>query len=548
LGEPIDVEGMLSGKPLSALSNAPGVEALRLLQRAVVVDVLDNLSLRDENYLSTIESSLRGGNSALLEDAPRNSILVRLCAYGRGRSDTLLDVVFPFFSSHIVLPLKPGEQVWVLFEDPMSLTGQGYWLSRITSPVDVEDANYTHHDRAGSPISPHEAKSFLDEDNGNKPIEAPNPGFPNGPVHVIDDKDRRTLMDIGEFDIITQTSLETNDFTIEPVPRFTKRPGDLVLQGSHNATIVLGTDRGYQSHIDVQAASEGDSGTTESNAHLPEPLKPGHGSIDIVAGRGMYGEKSDDPDSLRTPAPDLKILAGSDKIKNLWTESAGPEDLIDPTGSPNPKGTESKVVQNSRGTFETGKNLSIFNDKVSNARSFAAEGDPNFEGDASRIYLTMQTEVDDDFSLEYPKFISPPGEPSSGADGKPSAVLKSDEIRIIGRQAGSIRIVKEGEVGDDQCVITLLADGTVAIDAKKIIIGDGRDSQTFLGNEATEPLILGDKLVAAFEAFATDSLLALTVKATGNLGAPLAMPEWPKVTSDLVQAIKAALSPHAKTK
>jgi hypothetical protein len=206
------------------------------------------------------------------------------------------------------------------------------------------------------------------------------------------------------------------------------------------------------------------------------------------------------------------------------------------------------VVQNSRGTFETGKNLSIFNDKVSNARSFAAEGDPNFEGDASRIYLTMQTEVDDDFSLEYPKFISPPGEPSSGADGKPSAVLKSDEIRIIGRQAGSIRIVKEGEVGDDQCVITLLADGTVAIDAKKIIIGDGRDSQTFLGNEATEPLILGDKLVAAFEAFATDSLLALTVKATGNLGAPLAMPEWPKVTSDLVQAIKAALSPHAKTK
>jgi hypothetical protein len=83
-------------------------------------------------------------------------------------------------------------------------------------------------------------------------------------------------------------------------------------------------------------------------------------------------------------------------------------------------------------------------------------------------------------------------------------VLKSEEIRLVARETGSVRLIKEGTVADNQCVITMLDDGTIAIDAKKIIIGDGRVDQIQLGNEATERIVLGDVL----KTWIKDELLA----------------------------------------
>ena len=497
-----DVEAGFMGQAATPLAQS-GTDALKILQRAVVVDTLDNLSLRDDEYLQNLREMI--SNPEDLEKAPRNSIVAKLSGLGRGRTPAPSIVCFPFFSSHIALPLKAGEQVWILFETPQEPETRGWWLTRIHEPLHAEDPNYTHGDRRKDPTNPEDAE-MLDIDG--EPMEQKNPSFHNGPDRFELDQSEFTLLQRPQFEVIVKQTIEANDFVIEPVPRFTKRPGDLVLQGSHNTAIVLGTRRGYN--------EEDTPDNTKSNAHLEEPLLPGLGAIDIVTGRGRI-----DPE-------EAEGLSGKD----------------DPNTGATPERTEPQVAMNSRESFETNKNPNMLDEEKSNFRVNVPEGDPDFFMDASRVYLTMKSEGDADLNLKYPDFADSDGV----TDEKPYAMVKSDEVRIVGRQEGSVRIVKEGAVGDDQCVIVMKADGTVVIDAKKIIIGDGRDDQTFLGNEATEPLVRGDMLVSALETWKAQSQAALSFPLAGNLSAPLVIPGWGGACDALISAVKDALSPHSKTK
>ena len=365
----------------------------------------------------------------------------------------------------------------------MTLKGRGYWISRITSPVDVEDANYTHYDREGSPITPEGAESFTKiEGDDLKVIESLNPGFPNGPVHVIPNFDEYTLTSAetaegpplpGEaFEKIVADSVEANDFTIEPVPRFTKRPGDLVLQGSHNAIIVLGSDRGYKEidQIDI----------TKSNAHLESAFTPGRGAIDLVVGRGRINV-------------DLASLAGEGEVDSAWPLAPDGDKLIKPPGV-TPMRTEPQVIMNARKSFETDKNPSVLNDEISNIQSNVSEGDPDFINDAARLYLTMKSNPDEDFNLLVNNAPALFEGPLPAVKDRACSVLKADEVRIIARKigpdsptvgqqpddtgknkaepyVGSIRLVKEGGKTTDASCIYMLPDGTIQISGAKIYLG-----------------------------------------------------------------------------
>ena len=121
----------------------------------------------------------------------------------------------------------------------------------------------------------------------------------------------------------------------EPVPRFTKRCSDLVLQGSNNALISLGEDRTGDAYVNDKAVT-------------------GKGTIDIVAGRGQEGSNAN---------------------------------------------TSPPVFPNTRGYSEVNKSPDITDPK---AKELLSEGDPNFETDSSRIYVSMKTDGDANFNLEYP--------------------------------------------------------------------------------------------------------------------------------------------------
>ena len=437
----------------------------------------------------------------LLEGAPRNSIVVRLVGNAAAHMAVDSDLLcYPLFPPHLCLPVKAGEQVLIIDPTPGSLSDIMYWICRAPQPDYVDDLNFTHGDRVlmESPF-----KMEFDEDE--TPPEKP--GFENGQGT----EETWTLPEIedmpGPYDEIFTGSLANKAITLEPVPRFTKRPGDLALQGSNNTLICLGEDRGYsplKPPTDISNANFIDMVDVKIDgmASLVDMAKAetriGRGTIDIVAGRGQTRE------------------------------------AVIPS-----------VTSNTRDFDEVNKNPVNFPAPGSvpdNQADKPMEGDPDLKNDLSRVYVSMKTNGDANFDLAYPEFAG------SQVSESPYVMVKSTEVRIIGRKDGSVRIVKEGTEGDDQCVITLLSDGTVAIDAKKIRIGDGRNNQVYLGENATEKLVRGDMLVKVFEKFKDDFMLDIDT-ALGPLGAsPIIMPLLGVTLDTLIAGIKSALSPVSKTK
>ncbi len=507
--EKLSAGGSSVGDEIAQVRDKP---PLSILSRAVVVEVLNDVSLRTAEELETLTSGLT--NPDVLEFAPRNSIIARVISMGEEKASSGDMVCFPFFPSHFQLPLKQGEQVWVFVESPDAPKTIGFWMSRISEPDYVEDLNYTHgerrfdqdvgipaktSDKEGSESSGDEGGEEKAEDEGYKD-EGKKPGPPSF-VNGIPDNDAVTTLTEKEgedapFEMIYTGSLAGQSFTMEPVPRFTKRPGDLVLQGSNNASIVLGQDRGW-------TVEERPEKPENSNAFTPEGegLRPFSGTIDIVAGRGRF------------PATDkLDPDAAEDK-------------LVD---------TIPRVIKNTKGMLEIDKNPSVYQkddlrkEIKENRLDRPHEGDPDFVHDASRVYVSMNTDGDKNLALDdmTPGYMKD-NHGVAAIDEKPYIITKSTEIRIVarhtkeegdrGQETGSIRIIREDEEGEKICAILMTPDGKILIDAKEIVIGDGRDGQIFLGDKAEEPAVMGDTLADMLGKFCDQAGAEV-----GNQGFPLA--------------------------
>lgn len=461
--------------PQSALVDATiAKEPIRLFNKGVVIEVLGDPSSRDdaffEKFAGVVDDDEKPGESFRnvndLEKAPRNSLIVRPVDNGKGRDEDRHIICFPFFSSHVMMPIKPGETVWYSFIMPDAPSNRAYWLSRICDVDFVEDVNFTHHDRRHDDTIP-------DDDEA----ERIKPSLHNGPDATKTDptaepteeeeEQHRTFEDPEAFKKIRDESVESKRFAVEPVPRITKRPGDLVLQGSNNTAIVMGTDYGFS----LTKRPETDKEAKKSVVNSEEKPPPLQGSIDIVAGRGR--------------------IYSVDELQKL-------SDTKEP-----PKSTRPRVVQNAEGDFEVDKNTANDSKQDGNEEKSARvnleadpnEGDPDFINDASRIYISMQTNPDDNFGTtiaNIPEAYAADPTASSLQDIAAAATiaLKSDEIRIVARKTkdketelkdaeyedapdinGSIRIIKEGDPKKDAAAVYLLPDGTIQISGAKIMIG-----------------------------------------------------------------------------
>lgn len=464
-----------------------------------------------------------------------------------------LTIYYPFFSSHFILPVKPGETVWG-FHD--GTAGPGFWMSRVHEPLHVEDINFTHGDRRQVPVRFPPIK--IPTENGELNIERElepeelvrEPNFPNGDnfdLRFSDKKNQSPTEDVSEelessmrfqriksdpdsgdpdktgshYERIYNLNHESDRIKYEPVPRFTKRPGDLVLQGSNNATIILGTDRGYS---DLDRPFMGEGQASLSNAFPADPIPDGSGAIDIVAGRGRVHE-------------------GFDAVKDI-----NPSETEETATRP-------RVIENIRGNLELDKNPGLA-EKASDGptgHSFdPPEGDPDMIHDASRVYVTMKTNPDEMLGLTYPS-VAAPGDASNVAtdveavEEAASVIIKSDEVRIVARRKevdvpsdgapeinGSIKIVKEGvpdsRDGDGRAAIVIQPDGTIMIDGPKVIIGSGAKAsdddngggaQLALGLGATEPIVLGDQLKTRLDQMTAqmDEIIELIDQLASDYGA-----------------------------
>tara|TARA_Y100001973_G_scaffold41444_2_gene61932 strand:+ start:3430 stop:4956 length:1527 start_codon:yes stop_codon:yes gene_type:complete len=443
----------------------------QILYRAVVTEVFSNpqglTPIQKNIYKNT--PGKQPSNERDFDKMPRNSISAILISESGGTLDTTPQIFYPLFSPHLAMPIKPGEQVIVIFTNT-NAGGRGFWVTRVSTDINVDDPNYTHGDR----VQPETPGSGLVGIASGAPPGGVGLTFPNGGGQasnfrlpgilgyeniMLKSFAMRLPATTGGVDAAwlgntgQSAALGAAEFTGEPVPRFSKNAQDLALQGSNNTLISMGTDWTYP--------------MTPAGA-LAYSMLTGRGSIDIVAGRGQGGISS----AL--------------------------------TGPP--------AVSNTRLYQENDKNSLVI---------LPTEG-KQMPDDISRVYVTMSGVCD---------FIMAPGQGSLdlvdgatdplnlGLTPEPYAVMKSKHVRLISPIGGTIRLICGGGVfppGAATSGLLLSADSTQLV---------GVACHVGLPNPGTAfKMVYGDTLHAALTALISslNAVGGTLTAAGGSMAAPVA--------------------------
>jgi hypothetical protein len=311
--------------------------------RVVVIETINdpNKDIKDQQKIE--EWKKKVSNPGFAEFLPRNSIIGKLI----GGYDKPMFMV-PFFPSHLSLPCKPGEAVWAMFEKPGAISQIAFWISRVVDTHQTDDVNHSHpgnvyeikkktstkdqFDNSASKETVSEEEESQDKQNESEDPKSDWSEMRNGPSITVEN-DRFTrgdsvLLPGEQEDIFERLISETSASKLleyEPIPRFTKRPGDVVLEGTNNTLVVLGTDRiGSPEKTDFSKDS---------------------GSIDIVAGRGQSSE------TFGKQMPVTSTLGAKGLIKGpiLRKEiDKSTENLKDSEGDPDYKSDRSRILISQR--------------------------------------------------------------------------------------------------------------------------------------------------------------------------------------------------------
>lgn len=359
------------------------------LKRFLVEEVIFDPFEIDDARVKDIQDKYGLIEAAFLRQMPPNTLIARQ-VNETGSGHDRHHYLFPFFPQHFMLPAQAGEHVWAFFEQGKAVD-HGFWMCRISEPRHVDDLNHTHADRKF-----HVQERAKDSaDKFEKAVED-KPGFENGPTFARDGNVVAASVSASSPDadakayekLLKETdSSKTADY--ESVPRYRKRPGDTAFQGSNNTLIVLGTDRtGRTAEFEA-----GDKGKRAKGK--PKKDKKGlSGTIDIVAGRGRS------------------------------------------------KKTAPKEVDNSLGRKEASKRKADEN---------IEEGDPDFDKDLSRLYITMNTDADGNFGINF----------STREQPGPATVIKTDHVRLVARKTLKMLVQPSFDSPESECAGVLIKDGDI---------------------------------------------------------------------------------------
>jgi len=397
--------------------------------RAVVQEIFVNPKLLTTQEKTAIKASV--SNQQFLDLMPPMSIMARIVNNGQDMVDSTSVIVYPFFSSHIQLPLQAGETVFIIYEDYGYLgSSLGRWISRPHENIAVEDLNFTHSDRSFDMKNTKEGYEQLKRETGTANLDI-QPNFTNGAGLP----GRYTLQPRNQnenpFKTIRDSSYAAKLQTYEVVPRFFKNPKDLTIQGSNN-TLILLTD-------DFSKKNENVTNGNFTNVDYS-------GVISLVVGRGR------------------KFLTDS-------------QNSLDDTSK-----TSAYSVKNKFNKFEI--------DKVEfqrNRETNLNEGKLDFKRDATHLYLSMNSKADIYFKLDsavdggirFPTNVLKLEQPPvvSNYYGNAYIVQKSDHLRFVARKNinpninGTIMIIKEGEMDNDLSYAYFNEEGKIQIEGKRIYLG-----------------------------------------------------------------------------
>jgi len=477
-----------------------------MFKRAIVLDIVTHPGMITDdviNKLTLDTNSLKLNTQkkpAFFQTLPANTII------GSFVHNKNVFFALPFFSSHMSLPLKIQEEVWI-YEDTTAskeFEVEYYWISRVHGTNFYEDVNYTHSDR-----------KYLR--NYNSKIEKPRDNdipvalFNNGPVRNIGDGD------VGDANLRSKDKRIKENLNLSPqhifedVPRTIKNPGDYIIQGSNNTLIRLGTNQIHKSNKNYLE-------TYNNSIFFKEP-EPYSGTIDLVAGRAAISQSQSVQKSNINYVKDNKVLFS----KNITTKAF--------------KNSQFSMYNENETSENLKDNLFYFGKKNYNF----AEGDPDFATDISRLLISEYINGDELLNYKELTTISIDGkqEKTNNNQKRGYIIAKSDEIRLFVRNdiiakehlknnqlegnnsqlgSGSIRLIKEGNSLDDQAHFTLNYNGHVSIDGPTIVLGDknrikenGTGDSIYLGNDSHEPGVLGYMLKNKLENFMDETIRALNI-------------------------------------
>jgi hypothetical protein len=418
------------------INQFPGIDtniSAPLLHYGVVIDIIYDVKSLTEEKKNELKSLV--DNPFAVDIMPANSVVAVITSNQQNLTNGAPTIVFPFFQSHIMLPIQVGEQIIVIYDDYSYQGAQlGRWITRNLESFQIEDLNYTHGDRRYDPHNNPAQENVAELRNRiRNRTQNPRPSFPNGggTPESFTLPPSKEEPGINPYDKIVFGTNAGKLHSFEVVSRWTKRPQELVLQGMNNTIIVLGQDR-------IGPANRDENNQIERRNYS--------GTIDIVAGRG-------------------RVILRPDE-NNFTAE----------------KETSAPVVQNTRNFFEVDKTPNL-----RNRRANPKEGDPNFKNDAARIYVSMNTAGDTNFNLvhnqngtSYPDNtlrIETQREQISDTIGNSYVIQKADHIRVIARKSqelninGDVLIIKEGSKDEDLGFFYIKETGELQLEGKKIYLG-----------------------------------------------------------------------------
>jgi len=475
-----------------------------MFKKAIVLDIISHPGMITDdivNQLISDDSNLKLFSikkPGFIKNLPANSIIATFT------NSKNIFIALPFFSSHMCLPLKVQEEVWI-YEDPSAskeIEIEFYWISRIHGFNFYEDLNYTYSDRKY-------LRSYNEESN-KKNSNIPVALFNNGPIRADSNgKTDDNVMSSKEKRLSISLDL-SHRHLLEDVPRTFKNPGDYIIQGSNNTLIRLGTNH-------IRKANNNFKESYNNTIFYKEP-ESYSGTIDLVAGRAVGSQDLSVDKNTVNYLKDQNVLFSNSITKKAYKNSQ-------------------LVIYNEKGATENLKDAGFY---LGNPNAINwAEGDPDFSADISRLLISEY--IDGDSLLNYSPLYSVENDGKQTVlNNKKSGfiIAKSDEIRLVARsnvvskshnknnqlegsnsisESGSIILLKEGGQ-EDRGYIAINSNGNVAIDGPAIVLGNksrekenGKGDNIYLGNDAVEPGVLGYMLVNKLENFMDETIRALNI-------------------------------------
>ena len=222
--------------------------------------VVETISKKDsetiERLLNRLTFNIAGSrifNKKYLTKCPINSVIVKI------QNPSTYMVLYPFFSSHISLPVKPGEHVWAFFPSGVGKNDIGYWMSRRATDYFIEDPNFTHNARSSYRVY---NNSLITKDKEND----------KGVYYSVKGNG------VADYESLLINTEGNSSHVFESIQRTYKKPSDLLLQGSNNTQLVFTNGNEKETGTIIMSAGRGKTDATalekiSSNIGLEESNK-----------------------------------------------------------------------------------------------------------------------------------------------------------------------------------------------------------------------------------------------------------------------------------